>query len=192
MSTLKTQRLLFLILAIAVIFSGVYVLLIYEAVYYLSFEYLNSKEKYRKIKAHTIYNWLYIAYLAFEVLVRSDIFHFSERINYHVNTVEHLFFTFLISLTISIYLGLFNLLPHKYLLKLVTVFVILNVIGIINEYFQNIYQLTPIFCLEETDIKDIVINLIGSSLFVVFSLILNRKKMRKFIASNTANQDGNN
>lgn len=183
MTTLKIQRLAFLLLAIAIVLSKFHVLLIYESVYYLSFEYLNSKPEYRKIKAHKIYNWLYIAYLAFEVLVRAQLFEFGERIDYHINSVEHLFFTFLISLTISIYLGLFKLLPHKYLLKLVTVFIILNIIGLINEYFQNLYQLQPLFSLDAADIKDLVINLIGSSLFVVFSLILKRKKMLKFIAS---------
>lgn len=181
MSTLRIQRLSFLLLAIAIIFSKVYVLLIYESVYYLSFEYLNSNKKYREINAHKTYNWLFIAYLAFEVLVRAHLFNLGERIDYHINSVEHLFFTFLISLTISIYMHFFDLLAENRLVKLMTVFIILNLIGVINEYFQNFYQGLPLFYLEETDIKDLIINLIGSSLFVIISLIYKPKKMIKLL-----------
>jgi hypothetical protein len=157
-------------MVIAIILSKIYVLLIYEAVYYLSFEYLNSNAKYREIRAHKTYNWLFIGYLAFEVLVRAHLLELNEAIDYHINSVEHLFFTFLISMTISIYLHFFNLMAGNRFLKLMVVFVILNGIGIVNEYFQNWYQELPIFYLEETDLKDLVINFIGSSLFVVISM----------------------
>jgi hypothetical protein len=181
MNALKIQRILFLTLSAAFIFGKVYVLLVYVSIYYLSFEYLNSNKKYLKISAHKIYNWFFIAYLAFIVFVRARFFTFTGSIEYNLNTAEHLFFAFLICQTLLIYMQLFSLLPENDLLQLLTVFLLLNFIGIINEYFQNFYHHLPIFYLEPDDLKDLTINLIGSSLFVTVSVILKRKKMLKFI-----------
>ena len=177
MTILRIQRILFLVLTVLIILSKVYVLLIYETVYYLSFEYLNSNSKYREIDEYRAYNWLFISYLAFEVLVRAHLFHFTKTIDYNINTSEHLFFTFLISLSISIYMQFFKLLSGNRLLKLIAVFVILNLIGLINEYFQNFYQGLPFFNFEADDIKDMTINLIGSSFFVMISLLYKPKKL---------------
>jgi VanZ family protein len=65
---------------------------------------------------------------------------------------------------------IFNLISSKFYLNLLVVFVAFNVIGFLNEYFQNFYQQQPIFNLKETNIKDIIINVIGSSLVVILSL----------------------
>jgi hypothetical protein len=176
MSSLNIQRILFLVLTLTIILSKVYFLLIYQFVYYLSFEYLNSNSKYAEIKAHKIYNWLFVSYFAFEVLVRTHLFHFTKTTDYNINTIEHLFFTFLISLIISIYMQFFNLLSGNRLLKLIAVFAVLNFIGLINEYFQNFYQSQPIFYLDADDTKDLIINLIGSSLFAFLSLVYSLKK----------------
>lgn len=176
MYSLKIQRIVFLILSAAFVLGKVYVLLAYVSIYYCSFEYLNSNKKYLEISSYKIYNWLFIAYLAFIVFVRSGLFHFTVLANYNLNTAEHLFFAFLICQTIAIYMQLFNFLSDNYLLKLITIFAFLNVIGIINEYFQNFYHQLPLFFLEKDDVKDLTINLIGSSLFVLASLLYKRKK----------------
>ena len=39
-----------------------------------------------------------------------------------------------------------------------------------NEYFQNFYSQTQLFNLKENDIKDIFINFIGSTLFLIKSI----------------------
>lgn len=127
------------------------------------------------MNSHSIYNWLYVAYLAFIVFVRSTIFHFSEEADYHLNTAEHLFFMFIICQTVLIYLELFNVLKGKYLSRVFVVFVLLNLIGILNEYFQNFFNRLPLFIFEDNDLKDLKINLIGSSLFVIMMLVFKRK-----------------
>ncbi|MGC4041847.1 MAG: hypothetical protein QM710_13960 [Flavobacterium sp.] len=180
MRALTIQRILFFVLSAAFVLGRVYVLLVYVAIYYASFEYLNSNKKYRELPLRNIYNWLFITYLAFIVMVRSKLFHFSPGVDFHLNTAEHLFFMFLICQTVGIYMQLFDFLPGHYLLKLITIFLLLNFIGIINEYFQNFYNGLPLFLLEENDLKDLTINFIGSSLFVIVSIICNRKKIRKF------------
>lgn len=179
MITLRLQRILFFLLCAAFLLGKVYILLAYVSVYYLSFEYLNSNKKYLEIPQHKIYNWLFIAYLAFIVLVRARLFHFSEAVNFHLNTAEHLFFTFLICQTISIYMQILGLKSNNQLLKLIKIFAILNLIGLLNEYFQNFYHHLPVFSLEENDIKDLIVNFIGSLLFVVISMISQKKHKLK-------------
>ena len=170
MNPLNIQRLLFLFLFLVTIVSGTSFLLIYEVLFYLSFEYLNSNSNYLKIKSHKFYNWLFLFFLGFIVFVRIDIFNFSKTIDYHLNSLEHLLFAFVICLTLYVYMHIFNLISSKFYLNLLVVFIAFNGIGFLNEYFQNFYQQQPIFCLKETNIKDIIINVIGSSLVVILAL----------------------
>lgn len=170
MNPLNIQRLLFLFLFLVTIVSEISFLLIYELLFYLSFEYLNSNSNYLKIKSHKFYNWLFLSFLGFIIFVRIDIFNFTNIIDYHLNSLEHLFFAFVICLTLYVYMQIFNLISSKFYLNLLVVFVAFNGIGFLNEYFQNFYQQKPIFYLEETNIKDIIINVIGSSLVVILSL----------------------
>lgn len=175
MNSKNIQRLLFLLLFVTIIFIKVYLLLIYETLFLISFEYLNSNKKYLKITSHKLYNWVFVSFLAFIVLVRADLFNFSETIDFHINSVEHLFFSCIICLLLSIYMQIFDFLSQSRITKLIVIFVAFNTIGFLNEYFQNFFQQTPIFYLKEDDIKDIVINLIGSTIFLIVSLFYKMK-----------------
>ncbi len=168
-TSINIQRLLFLILFVAAGMINMYMLLISEILYYLSFEYLNSNAKYLKIPSHKGCNWFFISFVIFVVLVRADLFGFSEAIDYHINTVEHLYFSAVICLMVLIYLHLFHLGPNRFV-KLMMVFGILNLLGLLNEFFQNLYQARPFFSIEGNDIKDLIVNFIGSSVFVLVIL----------------------
>ena len=65
---------------------------------------------------------------------------------------------------------LFNLIFKKYLVRMLVIFILFNFIGLLNEYFQNFYSQTQLFNLKENDIKDIFINFIGSTLFLITSI----------------------
>jgi hypothetical protein len=174
-NSLKFQRLLFLVLFLIIILIKTYILLVYEVLFYLSFEYLNSNFKYLKINLHKIYNWLFLSFLGFIVLVRADLFNFSDTTDYHINSIEHIFFSGIVCLILLVYNQMFNLIRNKFKVLLLVIFITFNFIGLLNEYFQNFFQHTPIFYLKDNDIKDLVINLIGSSLFVIFSLVFKFK-----------------
>ena len=150
-------------------------LLTCEILFYLSFEYLNTNTNYLKISSHKIFNWLFVLFVGFVVLVRADLFSFPDGIDYHINTLEHLFFSGIVCLTISIYFKLFSFLPDSLFMKLLLVFLICNCIGVINEFFQNLYQERPFFSIEGNDIKDVTVNFFGSFSFVVLSLIHSSK-----------------
>lgn len=170
LSTKNSQKLFFLLLFIAIILIKVYFLLIYAALFFISFLYLNSNEKYQKLEYYKFYNWIFIVFLSFIVLVRSNLFNFAKQIKYNLNTIEHLFFAFILCLLLSIYMQLFNLIFKKYLVKMLVIFILFNFIGLLNEYFQNFYSQTQLFNLKENDIKDIFINFIGSTLFLITSI----------------------
>ena len=53
---------------------------------------------------------------------------------------------------------------------MLVIFILFNFIGLLNEYFQNFYSQTQLFNLKENDIKDIFINFIGSTLFLITSI----------------------
>lgn len=169
-SSKNIQRLLFVLLFLSIIFIEVPILLVYETLFYFSYEYLNSNKKYSAIRNHIIYNWLFLAFLTFIIFVRSKCFFVSESFDYHLNTIEHLFFACIICLILSIYFKIFSL-KISWIKSLLLVFGIFNFIGLVNEYFQNFFQQTPVLLLEEGDVKDIYVNLAGSGLYLVLASI---------------------
>jgi hypothetical protein len=177
LTVINIQRLAFLILCMATIYIRMFMLLTCEIVFYLSFEYLNKNTKYLRMPSYRIYNWLFVVFVGFVVLVRSDIFGLSKRIDYHINTLEHLFFSAILCLTTSIYLKVFNILSDSLLKRLIIVFAIFNLIGLLNEFFQNLYQDRPFLSIEGNDIKDSIVNIVGSSMFVLISMLYKSKSV---------------
>jgi hypothetical protein len=170
LSQKNIQRLLFIFLFLLIFVIKNNVLFVYEALFYISYEYLNSNKKYLEIRNHTIYNWLFIGFLMFVILVRSKWFFISESVDYHLNTVEHLFFSGIVCLILRIYFQIFNF-NLLWIKSLLLAFIAFNFIGLINEYFQNFFQQTPILLLEEGDVKDIYVNLAGSVLYLAVASI---------------------
>ena len=164
------QRLLFLLLLGLIFIIKVPILILYEVVFYLSFEYLNQNKKYQQMVFYQTYNWLFISFLSFIVLVRANLFQLSEMIHYHVNSIEHLFFSGIICLILTIYLQILNFNFKSKFTYLLVIFILFNGIGLCNEYFQNYFQHSEVFLLKKDDCKDLIINLIGSSIFVIASL----------------------
>jgi hypothetical protein len=177
LSSKNFQRLLFLLFFIAIILIKTNILLIYEIVFFASYEYLNGNKKYLQLQLYSYYNWFFLFLLGFIILVRADLFNFSDAVDYHLNSVEHLFFSFIVCLLLSVYMTLLNVFAKYKALKLVFIFVAFNFIGLLNEYFQNYFQHSDVLLLKENDSKDMMINLLGSILFVIFSYILRIKKV---------------
>lgn len=171
------QRFLLVALCITTIFTRLYMLLACEILFYVSFEYLNSNHEYLKLSSYKIYNWLFVAFVAFVVLIRSKVLGLSDTFDFHVNTMEHLFFSGIICLTTSIYLKIFDILSDFLFMRLILIFLVFNLIGLANEFIQNLYQGRPFFSIEGNDIKDLIVNLFGSSLFVLISVLYKDKSL---------------
>ena len=166
---------MFVALCVTTVFTKLYMLLTCEILFYVSFEYLNSNPDYLKLPSYRIYNWLFVGFVAFVVLIRSKVLGFSGAIEFHINTIEHLFFSGIICLTTSIYLKLFDILSGSLFKRLILIFLVFNFIGLLNEFIQNLYQGMPFFSIEGNAIKDLIVNLFGSSLFVLISALYKDK-----------------
>jgi len=81
-----------------------------------------------------------------------------------------------ICVLVSVYLQLFGILKEDSILNLVLVLVVFNCIGVVNEYVQNYFRQIEVFTLDQNNIKDIMINAIGSVLFLIGSIDYKLKK----------------
>jgi hypothetical protein len=176
MSRLNIQRSIFWVLIIIIIYCKHYILLMYSSVFYFSFEFLNHYGKYLKSQQCNRNNWIFILFLAFIVWVRTRAYVFSESVEFHLNTVEHLFFAITVCVLVTVYLQLFGVLKENSIRNLVLVLVVFNLIGLVNEWVQNYFRQVEVFTLDQSNIKDIVINLIGSALFFLGSVEYKLKK----------------
>lgn len=175
-SNKRIQRLLFYCLIGVVVWNRHYMLLMYSGVFYISFEYLNQNNNYLTLKKHNYYNWIFILFLTFIVWVRTRTYLFSESVEYHLNTFEHLFFALTICVLVRVYLQLFGILRANTVRTLALVLVIFNCIGVVNEWVQNYFRQVDVFALDQSNIKDILINLLGSILFFLGSIEYKLKK----------------
>ena len=170
------QRVLFYGLIVVVILNRHYMLLMYSFVFYGSFEYLNQNNRYTELIKHNQYNWIFLLFLAFIVWVRTRSYTFSQSVEFHLNTMEHIFFALTICLLLSVYVQLFGVFKENKTKNVFLVCVAFNLIGLLNEFVQNYFRLTHFSTLELSNIKDVLVNLIGSSLFLIFSIQYKFKK----------------
>ena len=178
--TLQIVRAANCILIAIIIASGRYYCLWYIAFMHLSVEVLNRQRIYL-LHAFKIYNcifWLYELVLA-ERLFKHSV---SEIFEWLLNCAEHLGFGIIICLKIYIYTAVFlklNVLSRQHR-ALVAVF-LFNLVGVLNEIFQNHLCHRSLFIFIIDSIKDIQMNLIGSVIFFLLVLI-RTKRLRQTAA----------
>jgi VanZ family protein len=99
------------------------------------------------------------------LFARANIWGFSDKTFYNLNSLEHILFAIVISLLIYYYILFYNQ-KNKINPILLSVF-LFNSIGIINEFFQNYFQGKLVFFLDDFSIKDLIANVIGSMFFIL-------------------------
>jgi hypothetical protein len=171
---IKTIRILELIILFIIIITKSYFLLAYNGVMYIFIEILNSKIVYLNQKNYKTINTLFVVYQLFITINRVRTIKFSENTEGPINIVEHIFFALIVCLLISQLLLFFRKMTLNKRQEALLVFTIFNAVGVFNEFFQNIISNRALFIFTPDSIKDIGINLIGSLIFVVYSLILKR------------------
>jgi VanZ family protein len=98
----------------------------------------------------------------------------GKNVEEGINIVEHIFFALIVCLLISQLLLFFKKINVNKIQEALLIFTIFNAIGVFNEFFQNIISNRALFIFTPDSIKDIGINLIGSLIFVVYSLNFKR------------------
>ena len=160
-------RLLFIILFIWIIFWKLHLLIVYSIVILLSVEFLNSKEKYKQLN-YTLYNSIFFGLLLFTTLIRSRNFMISLNVKWLINGMEHFLFSIVICLKICIYFFVCskrNFTPLQLAFIAVLIF---NIIGLGNEFYQNLFSTNKTFFQLDFGSKiDLLVNFCSSLLFLV-------------------------
>jgi hypothetical protein len=158
-------RLIYVVLLIIIIIGGNYSLLFYAAVMVASIEYLNRQKAFKNLPNYGIFNVIFVSYLVFIVLNRSRNFKFGVYTEGSLNIAEHGFFALIICSKLLLYFHLFS----KYALKTKAIFAFIsfNLIGLFNEIFQNQLNHRPLFLFIEDARKDMIVNGLGSLLFLI-------------------------
>ncbi len=146
----------------------------YIAVFYLLMLILENTSKRKNSFEYQFLKFFSYFFVPFVLFVRSEFFQFSKPLNYVLNTLEHLFFSLFVCFFMNFIVFSFNksLLFTKRAFFVVIAF---NFIGLLNELFQNYFQNKALFLLNHYSLNDIIVNLIGSVIFVII-LIVNKKR----------------
>ena len=163
--TINHLRLIVVALLIVIGVTSSYQLLYYTAVFVGSVEFLNQREAFKKLPNFKLLNLVFIAFLTFIILNRSRHIRLSVYTEGVVNILEHGFFALIICLKLLVYFHLFS--NYSIRLKAFLVALAFNLIGLVNEIFQNWLNHRALFSFIEDARKDLLINCLGSILFLI-------------------------
>lgn len=164
--TIKLVRILNLILTLVFIFLGKYPFLIYIFINQILLEILNSNTRY---KLHP-YKWYNAIFLSYELVLLERLRHFKMNplAEWWLNNLEHIFFALVIGFIFYILTAIYWLKDDKQRLQRgLVVAIVFNAVGLINEWNQNRQADRPIFELVEDSVKDLKMNLIGTSILLI-------------------------
>lgn len=164
--TIKIVRILNLILTLVFIFLGKYPFLTYIFINQILLEILNSNARY---KLHP-YKWYNTIFVCYELVLLERLRHFkmSPLAEWWLNNLEHICFALVIGFILYILLAIYWLKEDKQRLQRgLVVAIAFNAIGLINEWNQNREAGRPVFALIEDSVKDLKMNLIGTSILLI-------------------------
>ncbi len=158
-------HLIYALLLIIIILGGNHSLLYYATVMVGSIEFLNRQKAFRNLPNYGIFNVIFIGYLVFIILNRSRHIKFGAYTEGSLNIAEHGFFALIICSKLLLYLHLFS--KYSFRIKAISIVFIFNLIGLINEIFQNQLNHRPLSLFIEDARKDMIVNGLGSFLFLI-------------------------
>jgi VanZ family protein len=140
-------------------------LLYYAAAMIVLLEGLNWQKAFRLLPNFKIYNTLFVSYLAFIMLNRTRSFKWSEPVEAILNIAEHGFFAIIVCSILWLFLNIFT--KRNFRWKAIWVLVIFNIIGVLNEVFQNWLNQQPFWDFVADARKDMIVNALGAFLFLI-------------------------
>jgi hypothetical protein len=133
----------------------------------ISLEYLNKNKIYLNTYNYKQLNTIFIAYVLFVAIERGRPFAFNQAIEIILNSIEHILFGFVICLKTSVYYSIIKKIKKLRNIELLKIIIFFNIFGFLNEFFQNWYKDKYIWQLSFDSKKDIIMNIIGSILFIL-------------------------
>jgi hypothetical protein len=165
-------RIIGLCLLAYIIYIKAWTLLPYWSAMMLSLEILNRQSLYLNQPNFRIYNWFFIGYLVLVVVDRTRKIHLNEAFEWSFNSMMHILFGLIVCFKISQYLRVFNVQIKNRTLSIALIF---NVIGVLNEFMQNMMCQRATFILIPDAQKDLMMNVVGTLVFMGIEYVLNQK-----------------
>jgi hypothetical protein len=144
-------------------------LLPYWSAMVVSMEILNRHKTYLAQRFYTLFNLLFVGYLIFVVVDRSRNFRLRYRWEWCINSAMHILFALIVCFKISQYLTVFNIKTKHRNFYIVLIF---NILGVLNEFLQNVMCKREIFILIPDARKDLVMNMVGTVAFLLMDYVV--------------------
>ena len=139
----------------------------------VSLEILNRNKRYLNQPFYRFYNVLFMSYLILVVGDRTRSFRLGETVEWSFNSLMHILFGLIVCFKISQYLTAFDFKLNKRIFYIALIF---NVLGVLNEFLQNLMGARPMFVLIPDAQKDLMMNVVGTLIFVSVEYVLEHKK----------------
>lgn len=139
---------------------------------------LNLLKDYKKYAA--IANLFFFCYIVFITWERTRQYKFSHDAEYMLNNAEHILFAVIVCLIAALFIKILLIPSASFIKTLLLSVVVFNIIGIVNEYFQNIINHRSFGILTDDSQKDLLMNISGTALFVVIACLYHFKKKKMF------------
>ena len=160
---IRLIRIIECILLVYILYLKAWTLLPYWSAMMVSLEILNRKNRCLNQPNFTVYNWLFVGYLVLVVVDRTRRWHIGEAMEWAFNSLMHVLFALIVCFKISQYLMAFDVKIKNRTLFIALAF---NILGVVNEGMQNIMCSRPLFSLIADSQKDLVMNVVGTLVFV--------------------------
>jgi hypothetical protein len=164
---IQQTRFLSVIILLIIVITNQYQILNYLPIMVISLEYLNRNKIYLTTYNYKLLNSIFIGYVLFICLDRGRPFEFTVLIEMIFNSIEHMLFGFVICLKASVYYSILKKKQTLSITELIKIVLVFNVFGFFNEFFQNWYKNQEIWLLTFDSKKDILMNIIGSVIFIL-------------------------
>ncbi len=166
-------RIAFVLMSLWIAAMGKYYLLLYEIAIWGACEFFSWYAKPMHQKDLSLYRSMSLIYMLFICVDRM----YKPELSYYmaqgINVLEHLVFA-IMAMNMLLFLKRIFIPDLKNIFVLSGLFLACNVLGAVNELYQNMVHRT-IFDFTADSVKDIIVNFIASLLFIAVDLFRQRR-----------------
>ncbi len=166
-------RIIGFLILIIIFYVKNWTLLPYWSAMMVSLEILNRNKRYLSQPFYRFYNGIFMGYLILVVWDRTRTYHVGNGVEWAFNSLMHILFAWVVCFKISQYLFAFDFKLNN---RIANIALIFNVLGVFNEFLQNLMGARPLFILIPDAQKDLMMNVVGTLIFVSVEYVLEHKK----------------
>lgn len=151
-------------------------LIYYWSALMLLVSFLHTRDGYKPYR--NVSNLFFLVYIYFITWVRTRPYKFSAETAFWINNAEHMIFALVVCLVVSLYLTVVFSVRASFGRMLLYTVIAFNLIGVFNEYFQNMINHRALAILTPDSKKDLLMNVAGTFIFAVLASLYHFNKQR--------------